>query len=237
MKTVSDRRRLRTVWVAYTKSVVPAALALVCLFVGAPRAHAAGLLLADGGFGGRLRILEHSVIVTVNNGVAVTEVTQVFENLENRQVEALYTFPVPAKASVSNFSMWIDGKEMVGEVVEKERAREIYNSYKRQRRDPGLLEQVDFKTFEMRIFPIAPRATQRVKIEYYQELDFDNDWATFVYPLATVGNEGVDTTVEGKFSLTLDVKSEVPIVKLESPSHGDACAVVKHSDHYVQASL
>lgn len=237
MKTVSDRRRLRTVWVAYTKPVVPVAVALVCLFVAAPQAHAAGLLLADGGFGGRLRILEHSVKVTVNNGVAVTEVTQVFENLENRQVEALYTFPVPEKASIANFSMWIDGKEMVGEVVEKERAREIYNSYKRQRRDPGLLEQVDFKTFEMRIFPIAPRATQRVKIEYYQELDFDNDWASFVYPLATVANEGMDTSVEGKFSLSFDVKSEVPIVDLVSPSHGDDFVVVKHSEHYVQASL
>ena len=230
MKTLRNVRRLKTRWVA-------AAAALVCLTAAVPRAQAAGLLIADGGFGGRLKIQEHSVHVTINNGIAVTEVTQVFENLENRQVEALYTFPVPAMASVSNFSMWIDGKEMIGEVVEKERAREIYNSYKRQRRDPGLLEQVDFKTFEMRIFPIAPRATQRVKIEYYQELDFDNDWATFVYPLATVGNEGVDTTVEGKFSLTLDVKSEVPIVKLESPSHGDAFVVVKHSDHYVQASL
>ena len=37
-------------------------------------------------------------------------------NLEDRQVEALYTFPVPKGASVANFSMWIDGKEMVGEV-------------------------------------------------------------------------------------------------------------------------
>ncbi len=82
----------------------------MCLSVGAPRAHAAGLLLADGAFGGRLRIQEHSVRVTVNNGVAVTEVTQMFENLENRQVEALYTFPVPAKASVANSSMWIGGR-------------------------------------------------------------------------------------------------------------------------------
>jgi hypothetical protein len=45
-------------------------------------------------------------------------------------VEALYTFPVPKGASVANFSMWINGREMLGEVVEKERARQIYNSYK-----------------------------------------------------------------------------------------------------------
>ena len=52
-------------------------------------AHAAGLLIADGGFGGVLEIKEHDVQVTINNGVAVTQVTQIFKNTENRQVEAL----------------------------------------------------------------------------------------------------------------------------------------------------
>ncbi|RYH60392.1 MAG: hypothetical protein EON54_10855, partial [Alcaligenaceae bacterium] len=56
-------------------------------------ADAAGLLIADGGLGGVLEIQEHDVKVTINNGVAVTQVTQVFRNTENRQVEALYTFP------------------------------------------------------------------------------------------------------------------------------------------------
>jgi Ca-activated chloride channel family protein len=156
------------------------------LLAGTGSAGAAGLLIADGGFGGVLEIEEHAVVVTINNGIAVTEVTQVFRNTEKRQVEALYTFPVPKGASVANFSMWINGKEMVGEVVEKERAREIYNSYKQRRRDPGLLEQTSYKTFEMRIFPIAPEAEQRVQITYYQELEIDSNWATYVYPLATV---------------------------------------------------
>src|SRR5947207_7425419 len=91
---------------------------------------AAGLLVADGGLGGVLEIKEQDVKVTINNGVAVTEVEQVFLNTENRIVEALYTFPVPKGASVASFSMWINGKEMIGEVVEKQRARQIYDSYK-----------------------------------------------------------------------------------------------------------
>src|SRR4051794_25466649 len=192
-------------------------------------ARAAGLLIADGGNGGVLAIKDHDVHVTINNGVAVTTVTQVFQNTESRQVEALYTFPVPKGASVANFSMWINGKEMVGEVVEKQRAREIYNSYKQVRRDPGLLEQVDYKTFEMRIFPIPAGADQRVRITYYQELDFDHDWATYVYPLATnAERKNVDQRTTGRFSLTLNVKSEVPVVQMKSPSHGDEFAIAKH---------
>lgn len=93
----------------------------VCLLIGlfAIPGQTAGLLIADGGFGGRLEIIEHDVKVTINNNIAVTQVTQIFENMEQRQVEALYSFPVPKGASVSNFSMWIGGKEMIGEVLEK----------------------------------------------------------------------------------------------------------------------
>ena len=138
------------------KKAIVVVLGLVVLSLLSGGVRAAGLLVADGGFGGVLQIKEHTAQVVINNGVAVTEVEQIFVNTEDRVVEALYTFPVPKGASVANFSMWIDGKEMIGEVVEKERARKIYESYKQTRRDPGLLEQVDYKTFEMRIFPIGP---------------------------------------------------------------------------------
>src|ERR1051326_1864357 len=200
-------------------------------------ARAAGLLIADGGLGGILEVREQEVQVTINNGIAVTRVTQIFHNTESRQVEALYTFPIPKGASVANFSMWINGKEMVGEVLEKKRARQIYQSYKQARRDPGLLEQADFKTFEMRIFPIAPNADQKVQISYYQELDLDHDWANYIYPLATSTRKEVNSRTTGKFAFGLEVKSAIPIVSMESPSHADAFVVAKHTESYYQASL
>src|SRR6185295_16577087 len=140
-------------------------------------------------------------------------------------------------AAVANFSMWINGKEMVGEVLEKKRAREIYESYKQKRRDPGLLEQLDYRTFEMRIFPIAAGAEQKVQITYYQELDVDHDWATYVYPLAPSTRKDVTARTTSKFAFGLDVKSAVPIVAMESPSHANAFVVAKHTEAYYQASL
>jgi Ca-activated chloride channel family protein len=199
-------------------------------------AMASGLLIADGGFGGRLEIKEQDVKVTINNGIAVTEINQVFLNKENRIVEALYTFPVPKGASVSNFSMIINGKEMIGEVVEKKRARQIYESYKSKRVDPGLLEQVDYKRFEMRVFPIAANAEQHIKVTYYQKLDFDHDWATYVYPLAT-STQSTNEKTTGKFALTLDVNSEIPITQIKSPSHDGDFVVSNHTDNYLRASL
>jgi Ca-activated chloride channel family protein len=212
-------------------------LVLVCFLIFSSSVQAGGLLVASGSEGGKLKVEEHSVKVMINNGIAVTEVTQIFRNLENRQVEALYTFPVPKGATVSNFSMWIQGKEMIGEVVEKKRAREIYESYKAKRVDPGLLEQVDFKRFEMRIFPIAAKAEQKVVIVYYQELDVDNDWISYVYPLETVAIPGLESKTSNKFSLNMEILSGVPITEMKSSSHNSSFAINKVNQNFYHASL
>ena len=81
------------------------AVALLLLALSVVPTSAAGLLVAEGGFGGRLEITQQRVDVTINNGIAVTTVDQTFLNKEQRVVEALYTFPVPEGASVANFSM------------------------------------------------------------------------------------------------------------------------------------
>ncbi len=215
-----------------------AALAAVAgLALAAGPARGAGLLIADGGLGGRLECREHEVTVSIRDGIAVTKVMQVFQNLENRPVEALYTFPVPKGASVSNFSMWINGVEMVGEVLEKKRAREIYESYKRTQVDPGLLEQVDYKRFEMRIWPIAARAEQKVEVTYYQELEVDHDRVTYIYPLATVTEKEPDTRVTERFEFNLEVTSAIPITTVESPSHAREFVFATLREDALHASL
>src|SRR5213592_2546836 len=85
---------------ARCRSLLLATAALITILQPAAL-RAAGLLIADGGLGGVLEVKEHDVQVTINNGVAVTKVTEVFHNTENRQVEALYTFTVPRCASVA----------------------------------------------------------------------------------------------------------------------------------------
>jgi Ca-activated chloride channel homolog len=210
---------------------------LAVLLLGSRQARAAGLLIAEGGLGGQLEIVEHDVQVVVNNGIAVTTVTQIFRNTENRAVEALYTFPVPKSASVSNFSMWINGKEMIGEVVEKKRARRIYQSYKQTKVDPGLLEQKDYRTFEMRIWPIAARARQKVQVTYYQELDIDHDQAVYVYPLASDTRPDVNARVNGNFRFDLKLKSEIPVSGMKSPSHSADFVIADHTTKHYQASL
>ena len=96
---------------------------------------------------------------------------------------------------------------------------------------------MDYRTFEMRIFQINAGAEQRVQLIYYQELDHDHDWATYVYPLATATRPTIDSRVTGRFGLTLAVRSEVPIVAMDSPSHGADFIFTEHNDSFYEASL
>ncbi len=87
-------------------------------------------------------------------------------------------------------------------------------------------------------FRLRPERSSECGIAYYQQLDFDYDRANYTYPLATLARTAIDEKTTGRFSFALDVKSEVPVVNLSSPSHADQFVIVKHADaHYLQASL
>ena len=56
------------------------------------------------------------------------------------------------------------------DVVEKQRAREIYETILREKRDPGLLEWTGGNLFKARVFPIEAHSEKRIKIVYTQVL-------------------------------------------------------------------
>src|SRR5262245_4824711 len=99
--------------------------ALATFLFSASLSHAAGLLVPPAA-GAPVAIQDHLVRVDINNNIAVTEVIQVFRNDSPRPMEAVYSFPLPPSASLAGFSMWINGEEITGEVLERDRAREIY---------------------------------------------------------------------------------------------------------------
>ncbi len=66
---------------------------------------AAGTLSPLGSPEAPVRIVDHHVDVVINNGFAKTEVTQTFFNPNDTDLEAIYSFPVPRSASLSEFSI------------------------------------------------------------------------------------------------------------------------------------
>ena len=129
---------MKNMAVTCSKKIVLVLMAIAALTVPA---FSAGILRPVNGDNSAVTLKSHIVRVTINNGFARTEVDQLFHNSASRDLEAIYSFPIPKSASLSELSLWMNGKEVVGEVLEKKRARQIYTQETRKRVDPALAEK------------------------------------------------------------------------------------------------
>src|SRR2546423_5468986 len=132
-----------------------------------------------------LAMLNHEVSIQIEDQVAVTRVEQTFRNHTDRPLEATYIFPVPKGASVRKFSMWVNGKEVPGELVEADKARKIYTDIVQRTLDPGLLEYMDHNLLKLRVFPVPPRGDQKIALRYTSVAPAENGLVEYVYPLRT----------------------------------------------------
>jgi Ca-activated chloride channel family protein len=174
----------------------------------------------------------HKVSITIDDQAAVTRVEQTFRNHTNRVLEATYVFPVPHGASVNRFAMWINGKEVKGELVEADKARQIYTSIVRRTQDPGLLEYLGNNLVRMRVFPIPAGGDQKVAVSYTSVAGRQGKLVEYVYPLKANGRTPV--RFDG-FSLSATIKSQHGIQNVYSPTH--AIALKRTSDQYVSVAF
>ncbi len=168
------------------------------------------------GSGVNLSIIEHKVNVEIQGVIARTEVEEIFYNHTDRRLEGTFYFPLPAGATISDFSMWIGDKKVDGEIVEKFKARQIYESIVRQKRDPALLEWMDGNIFKMRIFPIDPRQPKKIKLIYTQIIQGPGDKYEFIYPLLS---EQLKANPLKIFSITVAIDKNTIISKPYIISH------------------
>jgi Ca-activated chloride channel family protein len=197
---------------------------LLVLLAAAP-AQARGLLIPTEKKVPPLAMLNHQVSIAIDDQVAVTRVEQTFRNHTDRELEATYIFPVPKGASVRKFAMWVNGTKVEGELVEADKARQIYTSIVRRTQDPGLLEYMGNNLLRMRVYPIKPRGDQKVAITYTSVAQAENGLIEYVYPLKTNGKAA--QTLE-KFTINVDLKSQHALTNIYSPSH--AIAMTRPTD-------
>ncbi|MGL6159090.1 VIT and vWA domain-containing protein [Microbulbifer sp.] len=219
---------------------------LVLLLVGtlAPQlVMAAGLLTPADSALPELQIKEHHVNVVVEDGYAVTEVDQTFFNPHDQTLEAIYSFPVPKKASVGEFTYWIDGKPVTGEVLPKQQARTLYEQEKAQGRNTALTEQDEYRSFDSRVYPVLPQDSVRIRLVYIQPVHADLGIGRYVYPLEEGGVDEermafwtYQQQVQEAFSFNLTMRSSYPIDQFLLPAHPQA-QVQGQSDQEWQVSF
>ena len=182
----------------------------------APDARAQGVLVPTNRDLGPIALKHQRVQVEVKNGTAVTRIEQVFHNSAGRDLEATFLFPMPEEAAILDFAMWINGRKVHGEVLDRTKARGIYERIVRRMRDPGLIEWAGHSLFQARIYPVPARGDQKIEIAYTQVLPYEDGVYRYRYPMRTP--HGAMRTLED-FTMHVELTSATPIRNVYSPTH------------------
>jgi Ca-activated chloride channel family protein len=179
-------------------------------------------LQGEGGTPMEVRSL--SATAAIEGRVARVTLDETFFNPSGREIEATFLLPLPAGATVERFSMWVDGVETAGELLDSGRARGVYEGIVRSRRDPGLLESAGEGVFRARVFPVPARGEKRVKITWTEVLSADGGSTTWRLPMSRAA----------RASVAVDVATERPLSSAWSPTHG--VETVRKDDRHVRVS-
>ncbi|HEU5315266.1 MAG TPA: VIT domain-containing protein [Chloroflexota bacterium] len=163
-----------------------------------------------------LTLTSHTVAVQIQDQVATTRVDQVFRNDTGRDLEGTYVFPLPEDATVTSFSMFVDGRQITGEVLSREDARRLYESIVRANRDPALLEFAGRGAFQANVFPVPAGGQRTLRLEYSQVLPRDSGLVRYVYPTAA---ERLSARPSQETSFSVSITSAQPLRSIYSPTH------------------
>lgn len=172
------------------------------------------------------------VDVTIDDLGTETAVEQVFENRSGRPAEGVYLFAVAENAAVHNFTMWMNGREVTAELLDADKARQIYESIVAKMRDPALLEYAGRGLMRAKVFPIPVGGECRVKLRYSEPLRGDSGLTGYRFPLR---NQECGTMPIERFSLRATIRSGRAIGAVFSPSH--VCSVDRRGDREVVVGL
>jgi len=199
--------------------------AIAVLLAATSQASAVGLLMPDDVKLPPLAMVNHKVTVSIDDQVAITTVEQTFRNHTDRNLEATYIFPVPKGASVDKLTMWVDGKEQGGELLDAKKAHAVYTEIVRRTQDPALLEYLGNSMMRLRVFPILPKSDQKLKISFKSVSQKEGSFVEYIYPLKT---DGKSTSTLEEFSVKINLKSQHAIHNIYSPTH--AITTVRKGD-------
>jgi tetratricopeptide (TPR) repeat protein len=179
-----------------------------------------------------LDLAQHEVHVTIRDGVAETTIEQVYHNRTANELEGSFRFPLPVGASVSAFAMWVGSELVEADIVERTRARAIFEDLKRRKIDPGLLEWSGGNEFTARVWPIPAGGDKRIRIRYTQLLEFDGTGYRYSTALRT---SAMAAQPVRSARVRAEVISDRELTAVASPTHpvqitsGAATATVEWS--------
>jgi Ca-activated chloride channel family protein len=189
-----------------------------------------------------LSLTEMNVEIAIDNGDARVWVRQVFTNHTNRPQEGNYLFALPGGTTVSDFAVWDGPVRIPAVILERKRAKAIYQELKSQAIDPGLLEQGERteddarrnSVFSAHIVPIPAYGTKRLEIEYHEHIPVAARKNYFLLPLKPDGYLGQKVV---KLTIHFSLHSAARMKDFALQGHLLAFHVEQQDEHTVRGTV
>jgi len=124
-----------------------------------------------------------NVKMKIAGPVIRTTLSQTFENNSDDWVEGVYVFPLPEKAAVDRLRIVVGGRLIEGQVKEKKRAKQIYETAKAQGKKASLVEQLRPNMFSASVANIGPHESVAIQIEYQDKSEIKHGVASLTFPM------------------------------------------------------
>jgi len=121
--------------------------------------------------------------VSITGVIADVRVTQVYQNLGSKPLEAVYIFPASTRAAVYGMRMTIGERTVEAVVRRREKARQEYENALKEGKTASLLEQQRPNVFQMNVGNILPGDVVKVELQYTELLIPTEGTYEFVYPV------------------------------------------------------
>jgi Ca-activated chloride channel family protein len=161
--------------------------------------------------------LEHTdVQIRIDGPIADATVTQRFRNPHPARTEAVYQFPLPPGAAVSELRIATGTRTITGAIRERAKARPIYERARGRGQIAALLAQARPDLFVHAVASIEPGATVEVTLRYAQRLEPEGGRHELMFPIGSRPHGAHD------LALRVELDAGVPIASIDSPSHAIA---------------
>jgi len=170
------------------------------------------------------------------------EVEQRYRNEEDKNIEAIYTFPLAARAVLLDIEFELGGRKLSGIAVERKKAEREYEKAIEDGNTAILLEKSSADLYTVNLGNLMAGEEAVVRYRYAEPLVREQGQLRLVIPTAIApryGNPesaglkphqipGVDIGVSYPFTLAIDVLGELAKGDMSSPSHNLTMAAIEH---------
>jgi Ca-activated chloride channel homolog len=170
-------------------------------------------------------------------------IEQTFANQEDLNIEAVFTFPIPAGAELLNLEIQIAEEVFEGQVRLRQEAEETYEEAIHGGDSAILLQRVKPGLFKVNLGNLQPGQTARLRYRYALLSTWLDDWMRLLFPTTLAERYGkpsaaglephqvplIAEEAHHRFSLDLEFGGALREAVVDSPSH--ALRVTAEGDH------